>query len=269
MSERISHSYLQQRTLADFPVKDRNKGQFFEGPTDDTLIREIRLGRLVYGVTNSDRVQQVIEQHLSFTRDQLQLLERHDIRTVNPSYIITQREQINDRTGVSYPEKILSIIGDKVKDAVDFEDALASGNATYIDAYDDLAVRLVGVLEEQYAASGKIAPDLMHLAQYVIDPAATTVQNMTVLVDVEPHEDLFEGSSVDRVTAYTMGNLAQDIVDLAAAADEQPICSLGVVIAAIEAMPTFKYWEGDIKTPFLEAVRAQDRLAIAELLNID
>lgn len=277
MSERISHSYLQADTLSDFPVKDRPKGQFFEGPIPGTILREIRLGEFAYGETATERVGTVLENYLPFAQDQLDLLAKYNIRTVNPYYMITQREVIEevDTEGgdvqevARRTEEVLSILKDKIDGAVSFDDALLSGNAEYIRAYDDLALRLVALFKGQYKASGKVETEFMHLEQYVIDPSAKTVRDMTVLVDVEPHEDFFEGDEAQSMIEYGIANLAQDILELTVVSNAQRLDSLPAVIDAIDSMSIIDYIRGDVKAPLLAALRSRDLQKVDALLEID
>lgn len=247
--------------------EDKRTGFYFEGPAQGKVIREWSLGNYVYGETPAARIEYALENHIPYAQDQMRLFEEHGIRTVRPKYLLAQREVTyeDDSTRV---EDIVSIIADRIDGAIGFDSVLAARLPQYLQAYDDLALRLIDLLMDRYSAGAIVEPDYAHLEQYVIDPSATNLRDMTVLVDVEPYEDAYRSKELIRERiAGSLATLSKDIMRLVEAYGATDIESLPAIIAAIEMMPTVDSWGRDIKQPLLAALRTHDIETIDILLD--
>ena len=265
MTERVSRSYLNKNKLNDFPVKDRYPGQFFEGPVDGTILREIPFSKMVEtGQTPAKELEEVIYDHIiPFKKDLDLLKEEYGIRTVNPRYLIADRE-VADENNFYRTEKVLSIIADKIEGAIDFDDVLASGDETYLTAYDDLASRLVRFVDDHHRRGEVFETEIVRPSQYVIDPAAETIADATVLVDVQPHSATYR-YPLDTASSALL-NLAHEITQMAKVHGADKVKSYPEIMEVIASMPRIdNLVDQDVKDLVLEAMLSLDDQEISRL----
>lgn len=266
MTERVSHSYLNQRRLNDFTVKDRDAGQFFDGPVDGTIVREIPFSEIVIdGRYGADQVAEVINDHIVPFKNRLSELEGYGVRVVNHRYVIGDRE-VADGNNFYRTEKVVGIIAEKIEGAIDFEDTLAGAEETHMIAYDDLALRLVKFVEDHYQRREPFETEIVRLAQYVIDPGAKTIADMTVLVDVQPHPATCR-NPLDSASSALL-NLAHEITQMAKVRGVEEVKSFPAIMEVIANMPRVENLVGqDVRDLVLEAMlkvddREVDRLSV-------